>query len=142
MQSWFPLLQETLAREGVFRWQLSGQSMEPTLPDGCEIEIVPASGEIPHGTVVVFAGDGALVAHRVVHRSGSYLILQGDGRRTSDRWLLPGQVLGSVVASYHHGRRIWPGRAERLSRWRWIGRAFALAGLRRGQRILRGFRKD
>ena len=136
LQGWLPLLQESLARTGVFRWQLTGKSMEPTLPHGCEIEIVPLSSKLPLGTVVVFASGSSLVAHRLVHRSRGYLVTQGDGRRAPDRWLLPAQLIGLVEKARSDGRRIWPGRGETLVRWRWVGRAYALAGLRRMRRWL------
>lgn len=136
LQGWLPLLHESLAREGRFRWQLTGKSMEPTLPDGCQIEIVPLRSAPPLGSVVVFAGGSTLVAHRLVHRSGRYLVTQGDGRREPDRWLLPAQLVGLVNKASAGGHLVWPGRGEALLRWRWIGRAYALAGLRRLRRLL------
>ncbi len=105
--------------------------MEPTLPDGCQIEIVPLWGAVPIGSVVVFAGGSALVAHRLVHRRGRYLVTQGDGRREPDRWLLPAQLVGRVDKGWVGGRVIWPRRGEALMCWRWIGRAYVLAGQRR-----------
>lgn len=136
LQEWLPLLRESLAREGVFCWQLTGRSMEPTLPDGCEIEIVPLRGRLSLGDVVVFASGSALVAHRLVHRRGAHLVTQGDGRRQPDRWLRPSQVVGSVGKARVAGRLVWPGRSEAVARWRWVGRAYALAGLRRMRRWL------
>ncbi|MCB9132530.1 MAG: S24/S26 family peptidase [Anaerolineales bacterium] len=138
LQSWLPLLQESLAREGRFRWQLAGKSMEPTLRDGCQIEIVPIRDAISLGDVVVFAGGSALVAHRLVHRSGRYLVTQGDGRREPDRWLQPTQLVGQVDKAWLDSRVIWPGRGEKVLRWRWIGRAYVLAGVRRMRRLLPG----
>ena len=135
LQGWLPLLHESLAREGRFRWQLAGKSMEPTLPDGCQIEIVPLRGAAPLGSVVVFAGGSHLVAHRLVHRRGRYLVTQGDGRREPDRWLLPAQLVGLVDKASAGGHVVWPGRGEALLRWRWIGRAYALAGRRRLRRL-------
>lgn len=132
---WLPLLQESLTRAGAFHWQLSGQSMEPTLPDGCQIEIVPASGRLSLGSLVVFAAGSSLVAHRLVYRSGRYLVAQGDARREPDRWLAPQQIVGRVVAARCDGRPVWPGRGEGVVRWRWIGRAWALAALRRLRRL-------
>ena len=135
LQGWLPLLQESLAREGVFRWQLTGRSMEPTLPHGCQIDILPLRGGPSMGSVVVFASGSSLVAHRLVHRSGAYLVTQGDGRRQPDRRLLPAQLVGSVDKAWIEGRMVWSGRSEALTRWRWVGRAYALAGLRRMRRL-------
>ncbi|MEZ4768877.1 MAG: S24/S26 family peptidase [Caldilineales bacterium] len=136
LHSWLPLLQESLLRERVFRWQLTGKSMEPTLPSGCEIEIVPLPARLPLGTVVVFANGSTLVAHRLVHRSRGHLVTQGDGRRQPDRWLVPAQLVGLVDKARIDGRLVWPGRGEGVRRWRWIGRAYALAGLRRLRHLL------
>lgn len=141
LQSWLPLLQESLASEGVFRWHLAGKSMEPTLPDGCQIEIVPVQETVSLGSVVVFAGGSALVAHRLVHRSGRYLVTQGDGRREPDRWLRPAQLVGRVDKARVGGRVMWPGRGEALLRWFWVSRAHVLAGLRRLSRARPGARK-
>ncbi len=138
LQGWLPLLQESLAREGRFRWQLAGKSMEPTLPDGCQIEIVPVQGAASLGAVVVFASNSALVAHRLVHRRGRYLVTQGDGRREPDRWLLPAQLVGRVDKAWAGGHEIWPRDGESLRRWRWVGRAYALAGRRRLRSLLLG----
>lgn len=138
LQGWLPLLQESLASEGRFRWQLAGKSMEPTLPDGCQIEIVPLQGAASLGSVVVFASSSALVAHRLVHRRGRYLVMQGDGRREPDRWLLPVQLVGRVDKAWAGEYEIWPAHGESLRRWRWVGRAYALAGRRRLRRLLSG----
>lgn len=134
---WLPLLRESLAREGRFRWPLHGLSMTPTLPPGCTIEIVPPPDPIPLGALVVFADHAALVVHRLVHRRDLYLVTQGDNRRETDRRLLPGQVLGVVTAAYHDERRVWPGPLEPLRRAWWINRARGLWLLRRLEKRLR-----
>lgn len=139
---WLSLLQESLEREGSFRWRLEGKSMQPTLIDGCEIEIVPVRGKVPLGSVVVFASGSALVAHRLVHRSGGWLVAQGDGRREPDRWLRPVQLVGRVNKARVGGRTTWPGRGEALLRWFWVGRAWWLAALRRARRLLSDGRRD
>lgn len=131
LQQWLPLLRESLAREGRFRWQLRGVSMTPTLPPDCEIEIAPPPPWIPRGALIVFASGSALVAHRLVQRSDPFWVAQGDNRREPDPWLRSSQVLGVVVAAYQEGRRIWPGPLEPVLRWWWIGRAGCLWLLRR-----------
>lgn len=133
---WLPLLSESLAREGRFRWQLRGSSMTPTLAPGCEIEIAPPPPVLPLGALIVFASGPALVAHRLIHRTGPFLVAQGDNRRQPDPWLRPGQVLGVVVAAYRDQRRVWPGPMEPALRWWWIGRAGGMWLLRRlGKRV-------
>ena len=134
LQQWLPLLSESLAQRGRFRWQLRGASMLPTLPSGCEIEIVPPPAAIPLGALVVFAGGASLVAHRLVHRAPPFLVAQGDHRREPDGWLRREQVLGVVAAAYLDERRIWPRPGESLLRWWWVGRACLLWLLRRLKR--------
>lgn len=138
LSQWLPLLRESLAETGRFRWRLAGASMLPTLPAQCEIEIAPPPAHIPLGALLVFASGSALVAHRLVHRSDPFLVAQGDNRRAPDPWLRPGQVLGIVVAAYQGERALWPTPLEPLLRWRWIGRAGGLWLARRLARSLRG----
>lgn len=137
LQQWLPLLGESLAQQGRFRWQLRGASMQPTLPPDCVIEIVPPPPTIALGALVVFGGDASLVVHRLVRHAPPFLVTQGDNRREPDPRLRPVQVLGVVTAAYAGDRRIWPGRLEPAWRWWWIGRASVLWLLRRLRRLLR-----
>ncbi len=136
LHHWLPLLSESLAAQGQFRWQLRGASMTPTLPPGCVIEIKLPPPQIPLGALLVFAANDALVVHRLVHRVPSFLVTQGDNRREPDRWLRPSQVLGVVTAAYRDDERIWPRAGEAVRRWRWIGRAAGLWLLRRLRRAM------
>ena len=126
LAAWLPLLQESLAKQGHFRWRLQGVSMLPTLPSDCEIDIVPAPDVVPLGALIVFASGSTLVTHRLVYRTREFLVTQGDSRGEPDPWLRPEQVVGVVSAAYRDGRHIWPGKRERLMRWRWLGRAYLL----------------
>ncbi len=100
---WLPLLREALAQQGHVRWRLRGDSMAPTLPTDCEIEIAPLPPSVRPGSLVVFGMGDALVAHRLVRRTTTAWILQGDGRRAPDLPLDPGQALGVVTAAYQTG---------------------------------------
>jgi hypothetical protein len=142
LQQWLPLLGESLAQQGRFRWQLRGVSMQPTLPPDCAIEIAPPPHTIGLGALVVFAGNASLVVHRLVHRAPPFLVTQGDNRREPDPRLRPVQVLGVVVAAYDGERRIWPGRLEPVLRWWWMGRACALWLGRRLRRLQRRIFRD
>ncbi|MEA3338216.1 MAG: S24/S26 family peptidase [Chloroflexota bacterium] len=135
LRDWLPLLQESLAQSGRFRWRLQGTSMMPTLPPGCEIEIVPAPKELRSGLLVVFSNGATLVAHRVVHRDGQYWITQGDGRWHPDLPLDADQVLGTVASAYQGEKRIWPRRFGRVTRWFWVARAHLLWTLRQAWRL-------
>lgn len=131
-----PLLQEELARRGRFTLPLRGNSMRPTLPSECDIDIVPL-GEPAPGQLVVFAIDGALVAHRIVRRAGAFWIAQGDNRRGPDRALKAEQMLGRVVAGRVQGRQVWPGRFERRLAWVWLVRHQVLRAARWAYRRVR-----
>ena len=135
--AWLPLLREALAREGILRFPLCGVSMRPTLPVECEIEVVPLSGRVPLGALIVFVADDKLVAHRLVRRSNGCWIAQGDGRLGADRPLLPEQMLGLVAAAYRDGRRCWPTTLSRLLTPFWVDRYWALRAARAVRRALR-----
>ncbi|HET7376956.1 MAG TPA: S24/S26 family peptidase [Anaerolineae bacterium] len=122
--TWLPLLRESLAREGSFRWPLHGTSMLPTLPADCEIEVRPLLLPVRLGELIVFVSGDTLIVHRFVRSAGNYLIAHGDHRSFSDPPLLPDQVLGRVVAAYQHDRLCWPRRFS--PRWIWIARHHVL----------------
>lgn len=136
LAAWLPLLHESLARQGRFRWPLRGTSMMPTLPPDCEVEIVPPGERIPLGALIVFASGSSLVIHRLVHRTHRYWVAQGDGRWQPDPHLNPSQVLGVVVAAYHDGIPCWPGRFSGAATYFWIARAYLLWLWRRVRRTL------
>lgn len=110
--------------------------MRPTLPPDCEIEVTPTPSTIPLGALLVFAGGSSLVAHRLIFRTRSVLITQGDNQRRPDQRLRPDQVLGVVTAAYRGQHRIWPGALEPVLRWWWIGRATTLWTHRRLKRYM------
>jgi hypothetical protein len=120
---WLPLLQEALAREGRARLPLRGDSMLPTLPLACEIEVAPLGREPRPGELLVFALGAGLVAHRLTAQRGAAWIAQGDNRRAPDPPLPRDQVLGRVVAAFDGERQVWPRRGERIRATRWVGRA-------------------
>ena len=126
---WLPLLREALDAEGRFRFPLRGNSMRPTLPAHCEIDVTPLAGRPRLGELIVFVVDDALVAHRLVRRRGDVLIAQGDNRLGPDRPLLPDQVLGRVAELLMSmDRKSGRKTAERLAAWFWITRYHALEG--------------
>ncbi len=135
---WLPLLRETLAREGRFRWRLQGTSMRPTLPVDCEIEIVPMPEVVRLGDLIVFVAGDTLIAHRLVRRAGQRWIAQGDGRLGPDRPLEPARALGLVAAAYRDGERCWPGPWRRPLAAFWVARHWVLRPIRAAWRRLRG----
>lgn len=73
-----------------------GSSMEPALPGGSAVEIVPMDGRQPRPGDAVLARlpDGSLVLHRVRRVSGGRLVLRGDGARRDDPSVAPSALLG------------------------------------------------
>ena len=104
------------------RWRVEGRSMEPTLPSGCEIEIVPVQGDLRVGDLVVFVAEDALVVHRLVQWRRGRWLAQGDGRRTPDAPLAVEDILGQVVRATFQGRECWPYRYYRLVAFFWLFR--------------------
>ncbi len=129
--AWLPLLRELLARDGSCRWPLRGDSMRPTLPTECEIDVVSLPPRVALGALVVFASGDALVAHRLVRRTPELWVTQGDNRRSPDGVLRPTETLGLVRAAFGpDGRRIWPSPLAPMLAWFWIARYHVLRGLR------------
>lgn len=136
------LLREGLDREGRFRWRLIGTSMWPTLPPGCEVEIVPLPPDGPRiGDVVVFLDRNTLIAHRLVRRCGDLWITQGDGRLGPDPSLRSEQLVGRVAAAWQDGRAVWPRREEKLWATVWVARYHLLRPVRFVYRWVRGLRQ-
>jgi hypothetical protein len=114
------LLQRSRTR---FESSISGNSMEPTIPDGARIQI-DAGSPRPYrtGQIVACLAGERLFAHRIVHcarnRSGELVLTRGDG------WLLcdsptPVQRIVGVVTEYWDGTR-WrePGGPALRRGWR------------------------
>jgi hypothetical protein len=123
---WLRLMRAALARGECFRCRLSGNSMSPTLPESCQVEIASLPVQVRLGDLVVFLSRDQLVAHRLVDRRHGRWITQGDGRRAPDRPLDPSQALGTVAAAYDEaGRRCWPGVLPRFQAFLWVARYHA-----------------
>jgi hypothetical protein len=140
-QVWLPLLREMLASKGSFRWPLHGTSMLPTLPAACEIEIEPLPADVRTGDLIVFVSGDALVAHRLVRRTGGHWITQGDGRLVADSPLDPALALGRVSGAFHRGERCWPRKLTWLAGPFWVARYYLLRPARFGWHALRALRR-
>lgn len=76
-------------------------SMHPALPRGCTLVIEPRPAGDPAvgpGEVAVFAGEGRLVAHRVLRRAGARVLEMGDANRRAC-WRPVTDVVGRVRAA-------------------------------------------
>ena len=106
--------EETLAREliamnvarGVpFLWWLEGYSMGPRLGPHCEVLVDPAR-QARFGDVVLTAGRGGLVAHRIIARPGprrNTYLTKGDQTFEMDAAANPGDLLGVLVGVRREG---------------------------------------
>ncbi len=139
--TWLPLLHDALVEQGSLRLPLRGNSMLPTLPQECEIEVVPLSGPPEVGDLIVFVAGDSLVAHRLVRRDGGRLIAQGDHRLGPDRPLTPDQILGRVAGAFVAAQRIWPTPWARRMAWLWQVRYQVLRAARFAVRPLRRLRR-
>jgi hypothetical protein len=124
LHKWVPLLRETLQREGRLLWQVQGQSMLPTLPPDCTIEIHDVASGVQLGDVLVFVDKAALVVHRLVARRGERLILQGDNRKVPDAPIHLDQIIGKVVKATYQERLTYPHKFLRFIAIFWIARYY------------------
>lgn len=142
MDAWLPLLREALEQEGEFCFTLRGDSMIPTLPTACTIEVGPLPDRLRLGSLIVFASGDVLIAHRLVARNRSEWITQGDGRLAPDRSIAPDQVIGLVRAAFSGEKQIWPADGEWLVAAASVARYHLLRPARWGRRRLKGFRRS
>ena len=95
-------------------------SMHPALPRGCTLVIEPRPAGDPAvgpGEVAVFAGEGRLVAHRVLRRAGARVLEMGDANRRG-AWRPAGDIVGRVVGAEAPDGRPLPAPASRGRIWR------------------------
>lgn len=109
------------------RFQARGGSMEPFIKDGDVLEVAPlGEGRARHGDVLlVEAGDGRLLAHRVIktgRRGGErWFLLRGDACPDPDGWFDTKHLLGRVLIVDRGGRRInLASPSARLSARLWV----------------------
>lgn len=94
---------ELLQRSGhEIESSVTGRSMEPAIPSGAHIRIVPSLALPPIGTTVAIVTPGGLVAHRLVARgrlpwNRRFVLTQGDGTAVCDPPLPAELILGTVT---------------------------------------------
>ncbi len=112
---------------GWVRLKVTGTSMLPAVFPGDVLTVSRCSGaELCAGQIVLCFRDGALVAHRLVRKSGSQFITRGDSLYNFDRPFQEDEILGRVVTIVRDGRLValssawWHGAARfilRRSEW-------------------------
>ncbi len=109
-QALLQLMQDVLARGKLFRFRARGMSMTPLIRDGDIITIDSLmSMPIRTGQIIAFLCpvSAKLVVHRVVARSSSGLIMQGDSMHGHNDGLVPFEnLLARVIRIERSGKRI------------------------------------
>jgi hypothetical protein len=92
------ILQATLAKGAVFRFQATGFSMAPFIRDGDSVVIVPLRGRDLLGIPVAYVqpASGRLAIHRVIARRKKSYLIKGDNCSGIDGWIEEGRILGIV----------------------------------------------
>jgi hypothetical protein len=134
-----------LAAEAPVDATVRGGSMAPLLKDGDRVRIARARLYLPGDIVAFRAGDGRIVAHRLLgyrlHQGRLAGITQGDAVAQPDPPVPFGQLLGRVVSHFRGEEKA--GLEPLVS---WSARAGAVAAFCRfmvrrvGQKILRRVR--
>lgn len=104
-----------LAREQPLEVGVRGACMEPVLIDGERISVAPARIYWPGDVIVFRAGDGRLLAHRLLGyrplRGGLACVTRGDGCTVPDAPVPLSQILGRAA-----GAR-FPERVRAVAGW-------------------------
>jgi hypothetical protein len=85
-----------------------GPSMNPTLEQSDMLEVMPGSGLLRRGDVILFLSPdgGQAVVHRIIEGGSRGIRTRGDNNPREDPWLLQrSDVVGRVVAAQRSGRR-------------------------------------
>ena len=120
---WSDLPKNELAAEAVrsfgeLRLRVTGSSMLPSIrPDDLLLIRHCRVGQAKPGDIVLYIRHRRLFAHRVVSRSGTGLVTQGDGIAAPDPAVTADELLGKVVRITRRGKTIgheskltWPAR--------------------------------
>ena len=101
------LAAEVVRRFGELRLRVNGSSMLPAIrPDDlllirhCRIE------QAGPGDVVLYIRHRRLFAHRVISRSGTWLVTQGDGVPQADAPVTADELLGKVIRVVRRGETV------------------------------------
>ena len=122
------LARDILTRGESFWLTVRGRSMQPTIPSGSEVRVVPLRGRAPRVGDVALARlpSGAPVVHRVRRADSATVVLRGDSVVACDPPVASEWILGRVDAvRTDAGVRplssrapiVWRVSAARLRRW-------------------------
>lgn len=94
----FAWVESEIAEGNSVRFRMKGQSMFPLLRNGVdEVVLYPCmEEELQPMDVVLFRYQGKHVLHRIFHREGGWLYLQGDGSFVAKEKCTTADVVGKV----------------------------------------------
>ena len=94
----FNWVEDEMSNGRSVRFRLKGDSMFPLLRNNNdEVILRPCNGEdLQPMDVVLFRYKGKHVLHRIVHREGNHLLLQGDGSYIAKEECYTDDVVGKV----------------------------------------------
>lgn len=91
------IAREVLGRGKSLSFRARGRSMHPFIQDGDIVTVSPQKGSLTIGDVVlVEAGTGRVILHRIVKRQRAGVVTRGDAAFVCDDLIAYGNVLGSV----------------------------------------------
>jgi hypothetical protein len=93
--------------EEIIECEVTGESMQPTLPAGSTLRIRPGRSSPPqHGEVIAMAIRDRLIAHRVVRadRGTGHILTRGDADLLPDPPVALEWIVGRVVEAKIDGR--------------------------------------
>jgi signal peptidase I len=101
------LAAEVVRSFGELRLRVSGSSMLPAIRPGDDLLIQQCCIEQTRpGDIVLFMRHRRLFAHRVISRSSTCVVTQGDGIAEPDRPVTANELLGKVIRVMRRGKTI------------------------------------
>lgn len=87
--------------------QTFGNSMRPLLYDGDIVSFNKVKfGSLKTNDIVCFKSNNHLITHRVIYKTGTYLITKGDNNPHSDGKIGPEKILGRVASIRRNGQNL------------------------------------
>lgn len=114
--TFFACVEAELAEGRPVRFRLKGNSMYPLLRNGKDVVVLekcPAESLQPMD-VVLFRYRGKHVLHRILHREGERLLIQGDGSIVAKEECTVNDVVGKVVQICRPS-----GKVLSVDSWQW-----------------------
>ena len=101
MNELYPLIEETIAGGGTFRFYPRGISMLPMLEPGKDSIELSQADTVETGDVLFYRRDnGVFVLHRLIEKRGDTYTMCGDHQWALEYGIRPDQVLAKLVGFY------------------------------------------